>query len=73
MVMLNSSILVFIQRVVPKEQHLALISLLRQSMVLVQEHLPLMLLILKINQLVICIGSKRKNLAHIWKESNLQL
>jgi hypothetical protein len=69
MVMLNLPISMFFQRVVLKEQHFQLILLLRQSMAPVPEHSILMLLILKINQQVINIGLKRKNLAHILNES----
>ena len=73
MVMLSSPILVLLQNRVPKEQHLLLTFLSRQSMALAQEHLLSILLIQRINRLVIYIGLKRRNLVHTLKNSNSKL
>jgi hypothetical protein len=65
--------LVFFQNLVLKEQYFRLIFPLRQSMALVRAHSTSILLMKKINPQVISIGLKRKNLAHILKESNFKL
>jgi hypothetical protein len=71
--MLNSLILVFIQNLVLKEQHFRLIFPLRQSMALVRAHSNSILLMKKIKPRVISISLKRKNQAHILKESNFKV